>query len=58
MVDTLELEDLLKLMSSEIDNDDVFIRIDRLCPPVGLLFSDDAPIAGPLYLGPFPSYEL
>jgi hypothetical protein len=57
MINTLGLEGLLELMSTEIENDDIFIRIDRLCGPVGCLLSDDASTSQPLYLGPFPSYE-
>ncbi len=51
----LELEDLLKLMAADIDNEDAFIRVDRFYTPSEILCADGHPLPTAVYIGPVPS---
>ena len=51
----LELEDLLKLMAADIDNDDAFIRVDKFYTPSESLCADGHPLPSAMYLGPISS---
>ena len=52
----LELEDLLILMATDIDNEDAFIRVDRFYTTSGSLCADGHPLPTAMYLGPVPSH--
>jgi hypothetical protein len=51
----LELADLLRLMATDIDNDDAFIRIDKFYTPSNSICADGHPLPTAIYLGPVPS---
>ena len=53
----LELEDLLQLMATDIDNDAQFIRVDKFYNPHERLYADSHPRTKALYLGPIPADE-
>lgn len=50
----LELQDLLRLMASDIDNEDAFIRVDKFYTPNESLCADGHPLPTAMYLGPLP----
>ena len=52
----LELEDLLKLMAADIDNDDAFIRVDKFYTSSESLCADGRPLPTAMYLGPISSH--
>lgn len=56
-IKALELEDILKLMATDIDYDNAFFRIDASGggKTDGTLYDGADP--KPLYIGPFPLYE-
>ena len=54
----LELEDLLELMATDIDNDAQFIRVDRLYVNHERVCSDSQPRTKAVYLGPIPTGDL
>lgn len=52
----MELDDLLKLMAADIDNDDAFIRVDRFYTSSESLCADGQPLPTAMYLGPVSSH--
>lgn len=48
----LELEDLLRLMASDIDNDNMFIRVDKFYDADSMMYADGRPFPKAVYIGP------
>jgi len=57
VIRALAIEDILKLMATEIDNDDVYFRIDGWPVKSGDEKADDEMPSRPIYIGPFSLYE-
>jgi len=56
-IKALELEDILELMATDIDNDNAFIRIDRFVAKEQDGRIDNLAGTKALYIGPFSLYE-
>lgn len=57
MIHALELEDILKIMAKDIDNDDAYIRIDSQISRNQKERLKGTILTTPTYLGPFSLYE-
>lgn len=54
---TLEMDEILSLMATDLDNDDAFIRMDKMLGFGVSEYADGYPSGKPRYLGPFSLYD-
>lgn len=57
MVITLAIEEIMKIMSQDINSDEAFIKIDSGFHRRTDEYTDDSGAPKSVYLGPFPLYE-